>query len=51
VQENFAGVRVVAGLRPGKREMADFERTNEAYLEGNRRLIGWTVAFHPILQG
>ena len=51
VQENLAGVRVVRAYAQEEREMADFERTNEAYLEGNRRLIGWTVAFHPLLQG
>jgi ATP-binding cassette subfamily B multidrug efflux pump len=50
VQENLAGVRVVRAYAQEEREMADFERTNEAYLEGNRRLIGWTVAFHPLLQ-
>jgi ATP-binding cassette subfamily B multidrug efflux pump len=51
VQENLAGVRVVRAYAQEEREMSDFERTNEAYLEGNRRLIGWTVAFHPLLQG
>jgi ATP-binding cassette subfamily B protein len=51
VQENLAGVRVVRAYAQEERERADFERTNAAYLEGNRRLIGWTVAFHPLLQG
>ncbi len=51
VQENLAGVRVVRAYAQEEREMADFEDTNRAYLEGNRRLIGWTVAFHPLLQG
>jgi ATP-binding cassette subfamily B protein len=51
VQENLAGVRVVRAYVQEEREMADFEGTNRAYLEGNRRLIGWTVAFHPLLQG
>jgi ATP-binding cassette subfamily B protein len=51
VQENLAGVRVVRAYAQEEREMSDFERTNEAYLQGNRRLIGWTVAFHPLLQG
>jgi ATP-binding cassette subfamily B protein len=51
VQENLAGVRVVRAYAQEEREMADFERTNEAYLAGNRRLIGWSVAFFPLLQG
>jgi ATP-binding cassette subfamily B protein len=51
VQENLAGARVVRAYAQEEREKADFERVNEAYLEGNRRLIGWTVAFHPMLQG
>jgi ATP-binding cassette, subfamily B, multidrug efflux pump len=51
VQENLAGARVVRAYAQEERERADFERVNEAYLEGNRRLIGWTVAFHPMLQG
>ncbi|MES1245526.1 MAG: ABC transporter ATP-binding protein [Acidobacteriota bacterium] len=51
VQENLAGVRVVRAYAQEEREMTDFERTNEAYLAGNRRLIGWTVAFYPLLQG
>jgi ATP-binding cassette subfamily B protein len=51
VQENLAGVRVVRAYAQEEREMSDFERTNEAYLAGNRRLIGWTVAFYPLLQG
>ncbi|MFL6291781.1 MAG: ABC transporter ATP-binding protein, partial [Thermoanaerobaculia bacterium] len=51
VQENLAGARVVRAYAQEDRERADFERVNEAYLEGNRRLIAWTVAFHPVLQG
>ena len=51
VQENLAGARVVRAYAQEERERADFERVNAAYLEGNRRLIGWTVAFHPLLQG
>lgn len=51
VQENLAGVRVVRAYAQEERERTDFERVNEALLEGNRRLIGWTVAFHPLLQG
>ena len=51
VQENLAGARVVRAYAQEERERTDFERVNDAYLEGNRRLIGWTVAFHPMLQG
>ena len=51
VQENMSGVRVVRAYAQEERERADFERVNQALLEGNRRLIGWTVAFHPLLQG
>ena len=51
VQESFAGVRVVRAYAQEEREMEDFRRINEAYLEQNRRLIGWSVAFFPLLQG
>jgi ATP-binding cassette subfamily B protein len=51
VQENLAGTRVVRAYAQEERERDDFERVNLALLEGNRRLIGWTVAFHPLLQG
>lgn len=51
VQENLAGVRVVRAYAQEERERDDFERVNQSYLEGNRRLIAWTVAFHPLLQG
>jgi ATP-binding cassette, subfamily B, multidrug efflux pump len=50
VQENLAGVRVVRAYAREAREEADFGQVNAEYLEGNRRLIGWSVAFHPILQ-
>jgi ATP-binding cassette subfamily B protein len=50
VQENLAGVRVVRAYAREAREEADFGRINENYLEGNRRLIGWSVAFFPTLQ-
>jgi ATP-binding cassette subfamily B multidrug efflux pump len=50
VQENLAGVRVVRAYAREAREEADFARVNEDYLEGNRRLVGWSVAFHPLLQ-
>lgn len=51
VQENLSGVRVVRAYAREEREQAEFERLNLEYLEDNRRLIGWTVAFHPLLQG
>ena len=51
VQESMAGARVVRAYAQEEREQAEFERINRAYLEGNRRLIGWTVAFFPALQG
>ena len=51
VQENLSGVRVVRAYAREEREQDDFERLNLEYLENNRRLIGWMVAFHPLLQG
>jgi ATP-binding cassette subfamily B multidrug efflux pump len=51
VQESFAGVRVVRAYAQEDREMEEFRRINEDYLEQNKRLIGWTVAFYPLLQG
>lgn len=50
VQENLAGVRVVRAYAREAREEEDFARVNDDYLEGNRRLVAWSVAFHPILQ-
>jgi ATP-binding cassette, subfamily B, multidrug efflux pump len=50
VQENLAGVRVVRAYAREAREEADFGKVNQDYLEGNRRLIGWSVAFFPLLQ-
>jgi ATP-binding cassette subfamily B protein len=49
-QEALAGARVVRAYAREEREIADFGRVNDQYLESNRRLIGWTVAFHPLLQ-
>lgn len=51
VQENLAGVRVVRAYAREEKEKEDFRRMNELYVEGNRRLIRWSVAFHPLLQG
>jgi ATP-binding cassette subfamily B protein len=50
VQENLAGVRVVRAYAREEREEEDFRRVNDDYLEGNRRLVAWTVSFHPVLQ-
>jgi len=50
VQENLAGVRVVRAYAREAREEDDFAQVNDDYLEGNRRLVAWSVAFHPILQ-
>jgi len=51
VQESFSGVRVVRAYAQEEQEMEEFRRINEDYLEQNKRLIGWTVAFYPLLQG
>jgi ATP-binding cassette subfamily B protein len=51
VQESFSGVRVVRAYAREEREMEEFRSINAEYLERNRRLIGWTVAFFPLLQG
>ncbi|HEV7785337.1 MAG TPA: ABC transporter ATP-binding protein, partial [Thermoanaerobaculia bacterium] len=50
VQENLAGVRVVRAYAREAREEADFGRVNDDYLEGNRRLLAWSVGFYPLLQ-
>ena len=50
VQESLSGVRVVRAYAREAREEDDFARVNDDYLEGNRRLVAWSVAFHPILQ-
>jgi ATP-binding cassette subfamily B protein len=50
VQENLAGVRVVRAYAQEGPEQAVFARLNDEYVEGNRKLIGWTAAFHPLLQ-
>jgi ATP-binding cassette subfamily B protein len=51
VQESFSGVRVVRAYAQEEREMEEFRRINEEYLEQNKQLIAWTVAFYPLLQG
>jgi ATP-binding cassette subfamily B protein len=49
-QENFAGVRVVRAYAQEVPEEGAFAALNRRYVEGNRRLIQWTAAFHPLLQ-
>jgi ATP-binding cassette subfamily B multidrug efflux pump len=48
--ENLAGARVVRAYAREEHERAEFRRLNQAYVDGNRRLIGWSVSFHPLLQ-
>ncbi len=50
-QENLAGVRVVRAYAQESREIDAFAAANDAYVEGNRRLIIWQAAFFPALQG
>jgi ATP-binding cassette subfamily B protein len=50
VQENLAGVRVVRAYAREAHEDAEFERVNELYLDGNRRLAAVSTAFQPLLQ-
>ncbi len=50
VQENLAGVRVVRAYARERAEDARFAALNRDYVEGNRRLIGWSAAFHPAIQ-
>jgi ATP-binding cassette, subfamily B, multidrug efflux pump len=50
VQENLSGVRVVRAYAQEEAEREVFARLNDQYVEGNRKLIAWTSAFHPLLQ-
>jgi ATP-binding cassette subfamily B multidrug efflux pump len=50
VQESLAGVRVVRAYAQEAREEEEFRQVNEEYLKQNKRLIGWSVAFNPLLQ-
>jgi ATP-binding cassette subfamily B multidrug efflux pump len=50
VQENLAGVRVVRAYAREAHEEAEFDRINERYLDGNRKLAAWSTAFQPLLQ-
>lgn len=49
-QENLSGVRVVRAYAREEHEKTEFRRLNQAYVDRNRQLIGWTVSFHPLLQ-
>jgi ATP-binding cassette subfamily B multidrug efflux pump len=49
-QENLAGVRVVRAYAREEHQQEEFRRLNQAYVDGNRSLIGWSVSFHPLLQ-
>ena len=51
VQENLAGVRVVRAYAREAREEDDFARVNDDYLEGNRRLVAWSVGLPPPAPG
>jgi ATP-binding cassette subfamily B multidrug efflux pump len=50
VQENLSGVRVVRAYARETNEEAEFDRINQHYLDGNRRLAAWSAAFMPLLQ-
>lgn len=50
VQESLAGVRVVRAYAQEAREEEEFRQVNQEYLEGNRRLVIWSTAMHPLLQ-
>jgi ATP-binding cassette subfamily B multidrug efflux pump len=51
VQQNLSGVRVVRAYAQEEAEKAQFAVLNRDYVEHNRRLIGWSVSFYPLLQG
>jgi ATP-binding cassette subfamily B multidrug efflux pump len=51
VQENLAGVRVVRAYAQEEAEIARFRAINQQYVDNNKFLIGWSVSFHPLLQG
>ncbi len=50
-QETLAGSRVVRAYAREEHEEREFARVNDEYLADNRRLIRWSVAFQPLLQG
>lgn len=49
-QESLSGVRVVRAYAQEAREEAEFRRVTQEHLEASQRLIGWSVAFGPLLQ-
>ncbi len=49
-QESLSGVRVVRAYAQEEHEQEAFGRLNRAYVTANKRLIGWSVSFHPLLQ-
>jgi ATP-binding cassette subfamily B protein len=51
VQENLAGARVVRAYSQEESEASFFGELNDEFVKRNRRLIRWTAAFHPLLQG
>ncbi len=51
VQESLAGARVVRAYAVEEVENRRFEELNRAYVDENRRLVRWSAAFHPLLQG
>ena len=51
VQENLAGARVVRAYVQEDAEQQAFETLNQEYVDRNRKLIRWTAAFNPFLQG
>ena len=51
VQENLAGLRVVRAYAREEHEEAQLALANDEYVARNRRLILWSSAFHPLLQG
>ena len=51
VQENLAGLRVVRAYAREEHEERQLALANDEYVARNRRLIQWSSAFHPLLQG
>jgi ATP-binding cassette subfamily B protein len=51
VQENLSGLRVVRAYAREDWEEAQLAVANDEYVARNRRLIRWSSAFHPLLQG
>jgi ATP-binding cassette subfamily B protein len=49
-QENFAGARVVRAFSQEEAEIAHFRESNREYMMRNRRIIGVSALFYPLLQ-